>query len=113
VINTGIGITPYSSRNIPRSLLGARTVPYTSRPLINPIYCVNPRYVKNKTISLCDYVLSNDFDMVAVTETWLGSNVDETCISGLVPNGYTMKQGIYRIAKHFLCDSGGPSLPNG
>ena len=32
---------------------------------------VNPRPVKNKTISLCDYIISYDFDIVALTETWL------------------------------------------
>ena len=34
---------------------------------------------------------SNDFNLVAVTEASLGDNVDEICISELVPIGYTMK----------------------
>ena len=51
----------------------------------------NPRSVKNKTLSFCDYIQSNDFDVVAITETWLGSRVDKTCLSELVPNGYQIK----------------------
>ena len=52
---------------------------------------LNPRSVKNKTISLCDYIVSNDFDVVALTETWLRSTVDKTCIGELVPTGYSIK----------------------
>ena len=33
------------------------------------ICCINPRSVKSKTLSLFDYILSNNFDIVAVTET--------------------------------------------
>ena len=38
----------------------------------------NPRSVKNKTIALSDFILSSDFYVVALTETWLGSAVDKT-----------------------------------
>ena len=51
----------------------------------------NPRSVTNKILSLCDYVLTNDFDIVTLTETWLGSTVDKTYIGELVPTGYVMK----------------------
>lgn len=50
--------------------------------------CVNVRSVKNKTISLADYVVSNDFDVIAITETWLGTSVDAQCLGELVPQGY-------------------------
>ena len=49
--------------------------------------------------SLCEYVLTNDFDMVALTETWLGSTVDKTCIGELVPSGYVMKH-VPRRGRH-------------
>lgn len=55
------------------------------------ICCLNARSVKNKTISLCDYIVSNDYDVVALTETWLGTSVDKKCVGELVPSGYTMK----------------------
>jgi hypothetical protein len=47
--------------------------------------------VKNKTLSICDFILSNEFDICAITETWLGSSVDKVCISELVPSDYKMK----------------------
>ncbi len=56
------------------------------------ICSINPRSVKNKTIAICDYIISNDFDVVAITETWLSNSIDKTCSSELVPNGYRMKQ---------------------
>ncbi|XP_052256472.1 uncharacterized protein LOC127861832 [Dreissena polymorpha] len=52
---------------------------------------INCRSVKNKTLSICDFVLTNDYDLVALTETWLGSSVDEVCVSKLVPSGYEIK----------------------
>ena len=55
------------------------------------IWCNNSRSVENKTISLCNYVRSNDFDVVAVTETRLGNTTDKTRNSELVPSGYVMK----------------------
>ena len=47
--------------------------------------------MKNKTIAICDFILSNDFDVVAITETLLGSTIDKTCSSELVPDGYRIK----------------------
>ena len=48
---------------------------------------INPRSVNNKILSLCDYIISNDFDLIALTETWLGKE----CISELLPPGYKIK----------------------
>ena len=52
---------------------------------------INPRAVKNKTIALSDFIPSYDFDVVALTETWLGSAVDKTYLGELVPCGYLIK----------------------
>ena len=69
------------------------------------ICCFNSRLVKNKTLYLRDYVLTNHF---ALTETWLCSTIDKTCIGELVPTDYVMKQiprhgrkcdGVVRINK--------------
>ena len=46
---------------------------------------------QNKTLSSCDYIISNDFDIVALTETWFGTSVDKVCISELVPPGCKIK----------------------
>lgn len=43
---------------------------------------------KNKTLAFSDYIISNTFDIIAVTETWLGGPTDKVCISELVPSGY-------------------------
>jgi hypothetical protein len=52
---------------------------------------LNPRSVKNKALSINDYIVSNDFDLCALTETWLGSSIDNICISELVPAGYSFE----------------------
>ena len=55
------------------------------------VCCINPRSVKNKSLALSDYISSNDYDIVAVTETWLGGSSDKSCIAELVPSGYKIK----------------------
>ena len=55
------------------------------------ICCINPRSVKNKTLILNDFIVSNDYDVVAITETWLGTSQDKKCIGELVPEGYSFK----------------------
>ena len=52
------------------------------------LYSVNCRSVKNKALSICDLIVSNRVDIMAITETWLGSDVDNIVMSELVPNGY-------------------------
>jgi hypothetical protein len=55
-----------------------------------PVSCcsINMRSVKEKTLQFSDFITSHDFDVVAITETWLGSAVDKQCIAELLPNGY-------------------------
>lgn len=52
------------------------------------VTCLNVRSVKNKTLAISDYIVSEDIDVLALTETWLGSDVDATVISELLPSGY-------------------------
>ena len=40
------------------------------------ICSINPSPVKNKTLSMCDYIISDDFDLVALVETWLWKSAD-------------------------------------
>ena len=47
---------------------------------------LNPRSVKNKTLSINDFILDNNIDLLALTETWLGTNIDKTVLSELTPN---------------------------
>ena len=48
---------------------------------------LNARSVKNKAFSISDYLISNETDILALTETWLGSTVDKCVLSELVPDG--------------------------
>ena len=52
------------------------------------IQCINVRSVKNEATSVADLVSSHDIDILALTETWLGSVVDNQVIAQLVPDGY-------------------------
>ena len=45
----------------------------------------------NKTLSLNDFISTNEFDLVAITETWLGTSTDKTCFTELLSEGYQIK----------------------
>jgi len=50
---------------------------------------VNCRSVKNKADYVCDYIIENNTDCIALTETWLGGgDQDRAVINSLVPSGY-------------------------
>ncbi|KAJ8047785.1 hypothetical protein HOLleu_06878 [Holothuria leucospilota] len=51
---------------------------------------VNTRSVRNKCSAFVDFVLDNDFDIVAITETWL-KHGDDVIIGDITPAGYTFK----------------------
>lgn len=52
---------------------------------------LNARSIKNKSVSVADFIISNDLDIIALTETWLGSDIDNIILSKLVPSGYDIK----------------------
>ena len=52
---------------------------------------LNPRSVKNKATSINDFILSNNVDILALTETWLGTAVDKSVISEVTPCGSCIK----------------------
>ena len=54
---------------------------------------LNVGSIKNKATSLYDYVISNNVDVMALTETWLYSEEEENGvhINELLPNGYLFK----------------------
>ena len=39
-------------------------------------------------LSIADYITTHDYDIMCITETWLGTDIDATCIGEMVPNGY-------------------------
>ena len=50
--------------------------------------CINVRSVKNKVLFVADVVISRDIDILALTEKWLDSVIDDRVISALVPRGH-------------------------
>ena len=54
---------------------------------INVCY-LSTRSVKNKTLSIADYITTHDYDIMCITESWLGSDIDANCIKEMVPLGY-------------------------
>ena len=49
---------------------------------------LNPRSVRNKTLSLKDLTVDRNIDVFSVTETWLAKETDELIIRDLCPTGY-------------------------
>jgi len=62
------------------------------RPNQSKICSINPRSVNNKSLAISDYIVTNDFDIVAITETWLGTTNIKTVLAELVPEGYKICQ---------------------
>ena len=52
------------------------------------VCCWNARSVRNKSSSLADYVISNDIDIMLITETWLRDD-DDVLIGAMTPPGYS------------------------
>ena len=62
------------------------------------VQCLNVRSVKTKALSVADMVISRYIDILALTEAWLGSAIDDHVIHELVLRGYEF---------HALSRSGG------
>ena len=52
------------------------------------VQCINTRSVKNKATSVADLAILHNIDVLALTETKLGSDIDKHVVSQLVPIGY-------------------------
>jgi hypothetical protein len=52
--------------------------------------------VKNKTLAVADFIQSHNTDLLAITETWLGSGIDKSAISDITPQGYS----IHHVSRH-------------
>ena len=49
---------------------------------------MNVRSVNNKALSLHDYITTENFDIIALTETWLSNDTPTATLNALVPNSY-------------------------
>ena len=52
---------------------------------------MNARSVRNKTLIIKDFVVDNNVDVLAITETWLRSG-DDVIIGELIPAGYCLSE---------------------
>ena len=51
---------------------------------------LNPRSVRNKAVSIYDFVIDQNLDFLALTETWLSSTDESDITEALTPEGYTL-----------------------
>ena len=52
---------------------------------------INTRSVRNKTIFLNDFISTHNFDLFAISETWLGCEAtNDIHINSILPDGYMM-----------------------
>ena len=72
-------------------LINLRVINHRERDIPMTICCLNARSVKNKALSVADLVISWEIDVLALSETWLGTNTDNQVIKELVPSGYTIQ----------------------
>jgi len=47
---------------------------------------------------VADYVVSQGIDVLALTETWLGTDTDQLIINELVPGGYEFNHIPHKVA---------------
>ena len=72
-------------------LINLRVIKHREHDILLTICCLNARSVKNKALSVADFVISRDIDVLALSETWLGTDTDNQVINELVPSGYTIQ----------------------
>ena len=52
---------------------------------------INARSVRSKTIFLNDFISTHNFDLFAISETWLGCEAtNDIHINSILPDGYMM-----------------------
>jgi hypothetical protein len=83
--------------NRPPKTLNTRTIEYqnfvripkaTKRNKHLTLCTLNSRSVKNKTTSINDFIVSNHVNLLAITETWFGSEIDKIVVAEMIPSGY-------------------------
>lgn len=70
-----------------------------------PFYTLNCRSVKNKTTSINDFILSNNVDIICLTENWLRPDSDQSVLSELTPYGYSVFQKPRHISEEVASPS--------
>ena len=53
---------------------------------------INAQSAMGKHLSIKDYILEHDLDVLYIAETWFNENGDEVTIGDMTPEGYSFKQ---------------------
>jgi len=83
--HTGQG--PSKENNIPIKCVSDSLIP--KLPL--KVCTLNVRSVIKKALSVADMVCSENIDVLAITETWLGTDIDSVVKKKLIPTGYELQ----------------------
>ena len=83
-------LLPRSNRN---NLIHIKCQRLVDKSVQHPIRfgVLNARSVRNKALFVKDYLVDQQIDIMALTETWLSQNGDEHVIEELCPNGFVFK----------------------
>ena len=81
------GAVKAASANVSQ-MINICVIKHCERDIPLTICCLNARSVKNKALSVADFVIYRDIDVLALSETWLGTDTDNKVINELVPSGY-------------------------
>ena len=55
---------------------------------ISTVCSINVRSINNKSLSIHDYIIDHDLDILFLCETWLGTDYDDQSISQMLPPSY-------------------------
>ena len=55
------------------------------------VACLNAQSVRTSTHDIRDLIVDEKLDILFLTETWLYSSGDESCVADFTPTGYTTK----------------------
>ena len=72
-------------------LINLRVIKHSERDIPLTICFLYARSVKNKVLSVADFFISRDIDVLALSETWLGTDTDNRVINEFMPSGYTIQ----------------------
>lgn len=90
------GVVPRVNNNIKRHLAPLTGVcevsPCEVKGKLLSLCCLNARSVNNKSLSVAELLKDNNYDILALTETWAGTNTDQQAWGEIVLPGYEYHQ---------------------
>ena len=88
-LGMGIEVSPYVKRPTPRGVRGGQSKreQRTLKKFL-PFSLVNARSLPKRSNVISQHIISNDLEVLAVTETWLSSDHGEDDLLNICPAGY-------------------------